>query len=195
MTTATESTPSFRSFAHIALFAALMAALGLIPKIDLPFGVPITLQSFGAMLAGCLLGPRRGFLAMALFVLGVTLGLPLLAGGRGGLAVFAGPTAGFMVGWLPGAFVSGLLMRLLVPRLRGSTGAGLLAVAFVAAAVGGIVVLYAIGIVWLAGVAHLTLPQAALAVLVFIPGDLIKCAVCALVVQTVRRGMPSWKLG
>jgi biotin transport system substrate-specific component len=79
--TSTGSLTSSRSLSYIALFAALMAVFGLIPKIDLPFGVPITLQSLGVMLAGCLLGPRRGFLAIGLFLLAVALGLPLLSGG------------------------------------------------------------------------------------------------------------------
>ena len=52
-----------RHFAQIALFAALIAALGLVPKFDLAAGVPITAQSMGVMLAGCLLGARRGALA------------------------------------------------------------------------------------------------------------------------------------
>jgi hypothetical protein len=43
--------------AQVSLFAALMAVMGLIPKIDLPFGVPITIQSLGVMLAGVMLGP------------------------------------------------------------------------------------------------------------------------------------------
>jgi biotin transport system substrate-specific component len=59
---------------------------------------------------------------------------------------------------------------------------------------GGIVVVYAFGIAGLALAASMPLAKAALAMLVFIPGDLIKCAVCALVVQTVMRGMPGWRL-
>ena len=59
--TAAVSRNSSYSMALVALFAALMAVMGLIPKIDLPLGVPITLQSLGVMLAGCLLGARRGF--------------------------------------------------------------------------------------------------------------------------------------
>ncbi|MEJ8812513.1 biotin transporter BioY [Variovorax ureilyticus] len=186
---------SSQSLAHIALFAALMAVLGLIPKIDLPFGVPITLQSLGVMLAGCLLGPRRGFLAIALFLLAVALGLPLLSGGRGGLGVFVGATSGFLFGWMFGAFACGLLMRLLVPRLGDTTGKGLLATSFVSSVVGGIVVVYAFGIAGLSLVAHMSLSQAALAMLIFIPGDLVKCGICAVVVQTVMRGLPSWRLG
>jgi biotin transport system substrate-specific component len=190
MTTTSGSITSSRSLSYIALFAALMAVFGLIPKIDLPFGVPITLQSLGVMLAGCLLGPRRGFLAIALFLLAVALGLPLLSGGRGGLSVFVGPTSGFLFGWMFGAFACGLLMR----RMAGATGTRLLVAAFIASVVGGIVVVYAFGIVGLSLVAHMTLSQAALAMLVFIPGDLIKCGICAMLVQTVMRGMPGWRL-
>jgi biotin transport system substrate-specific component len=199
--TTTGSLTSSRSLSYIALFAALMAVFGLIPKIDLPFGVPITLQSLGVMLAGCLLGPRRGFLAIGLFLLAVALGLPLLSGGRGGLAVFVGPTSGFLFGWLLGAFACGLLMRLVmrlvVRRSAGNSGAGglpLLAAAFVSSVVGGIGVVYAVGIVGLSWVAHMSLAQATLAMLVFIPGDLIKCGICAMLVQTVARGMPGWRL-
>ncbi|HEY2418853.1 MAG TPA: biotin transporter BioY [Steroidobacteraceae bacterium] len=195
MTATTPATSSSRSLAYVALFAALMAVLGLIPKIDLPFGVPITLQSLGVMLAGCLLGPRRGFLAIALFLLAVALGLPLLPGGRGGFSVFVGATSGFLFGWMFGAFICGLLMRLLVPRLRSTTGSGVLAVTFFSSVIGGIAVVYAFGIVGLSWVAHMSLSQAALAMLIFIPGDLVKCGICAMVVQTVMRGMPSWRLG
>ena len=131
MTTTSGSLTSSRSLSYIALFAALMAVFGLIPKIDLPFGVPITLQSLGVMLAGCLLGPRRGFLAIALFLLAVALGLPLLPGGRGGLSVFVAPAGGFLFGWMFGAFACGLLMRLAVRRMAGATGVGLLVAAFV----------------------------------------------------------------
>ena len=70
MTTAVSRKAS-HSMALEALFAALMAVMGLIPKIDLPLGVPITLQSLGVMLAGCLLGARLGFQAIALFLLAV----------------------------------------------------------------------------------------------------------------------------
>jgi biotin transport system substrate-specific component len=85
-------------------------------------------------------------------------------------------------------------MRLAVRRMAGGTGVGLLVAAFVSSVVGGIVVVYGFGIVGLSLIAHMSLPQAALAMLVFIPGDLIKCGICAMLVQTVMRGMPGWRL-
>ena len=74
------------SIALVSLFAALIAVFGLIPKIDLPLGVPITLQTLGVMLAGCMLGPKRALQALLLFLAAVAIGLPLLSGGRGGHA-------------------------------------------------------------------------------------------------------------
>jgi len=186
----TASMTSTRSLSYIALFAAVIAVFGMVPKIDMASGVPITLQSLGIMLAGCLLGPRRGFLAVLLLLVGVALGLPLLSSGRGGLAVFTAPSAGFLLGWLLGAGVCGWCMR----RMALARGKALLAAAFVSALIGGVVVVYLFGIAGLMLSAHLSFTQASLAMLVFIPGDLVKCAICALLVHSVVRGMPSWRL-
>jgi biotin transport system substrate-specific component len=95
---------STKDIVHIALFAALTAALGLFPPLTLPvIGVPITAQSLGVMLAGSIIGSKRGALALALFLLLVAIGLPLLAGGRGGVGVFLGPGGGFLLAWPLGA--------------------------------------------------------------------------------------------
>ena len=58
-----------RSLTHIALFAALVAILGLVPQITLATGVPITAQSLGIMLCGTVLGAKRGALAVLLFLI------------------------------------------------------------------------------------------------------------------------------
>lgn len=173
-----------RDLVHVSLFAALVAVLGLMPPIPLPFvPVPITAQTLGVMLAGSVLGARRGFLALFLFQVLVLAGLPLLAGGNGGLAVLAGPTGGFFAAFSPAAFVVGLLVerawaRLSVPR------------AFVCNVLGGVLVVYAVGIPWLAAVAGLTLKQAALGSAAFIPGDLVKAAIAASVAVTLKRAFP-----
>lgn len=179
------------ALAQIALFAALTAVLGLIPKIDLPFGVPITLQSLAVMLAGCLLGGWRGFQALALFLLAVAVGLPLLSGGRGGLGVFAAPSAGYLVGFALAAGATGFIMG----RLPRSTPLRAGISAFIASAAGGLVLLHAVGIGGLMWLAEMPLSKAVMVDLAFVPGDLIKCAVCAAVVHTVAKALPDWPLG
>lgn len=173
-----------RDIGYVALFAALIVTLGLVPAIPLAGGVPITLQTLGVMLAGLILGPKRGALAALVVVALVAVGLPVLAGGRGGLGVFAGPTVGFLVGWVPGAFVAGLLaMRLERP------GASIVARTIglsIAAIVGGIVVVYLGGIAGLTTVVKLPLAKAFWVSLPFVPGDLIKAVVAALVTVKVR---------
>jgi len=177
--------------ALVALFAALMAVMGLIPKIDLPLGVPITLQSLGVMLAGCLLGARRGFQSMLLFLAAVAAGLPLLSGGRGGLGVFMAPSAGYLVGYALAAGVTGALMRTLPQGTALRTAAS----AFIASVLGGLVFLHAMGIAGLVLLAQMPLDKAFLADLVFVPGDLVKCALCAVVVHTVAKALPDWPFG
>ena len=188
---AAASRSSSHSLALVALFAALMAVMGLIPKIDLPLGVPITIQTLGVMLAGCLLGARRGFQSLLLFLVAVAAGLPLLAGGRGGLGVFMAPSAGYLIGYPIAAFVTGAVMAALPHGTPLRTAVS----AFIASVIGGVVCLHAFGIVGLHLLVNMPLAQAAMADLVFVPGDLIKCVLCALVVHTVAKALPDWPFG
>ena len=182
---------STRSMVYACLFAALIAVFGLIPKIDLPLGVPITLQTLGVMLTGCLLRPRQALASMLLFLGAVALGLPLLLGGRGGLGVFASPSAGYLLGWPLGALITALLMSVLP---LGSPRAAALS-ALVASLVGGLLAVHCMGVIGLVWLAKLSWTQALIGTLVFVPGDLVKCAVCAALVHTVARGLPDWRLG
>jgi biotin transport system substrate-specific component len=172
-----------KDLAYIALFAAITAVLGLVPAIAVG-PVPITAQTLGVMLAGSILGARRGFLSQLLFLVLVAIGLPLLASGTGGLSVFAGPTAGYLISWPVAAFVVGLLTERFWDRydlLRG----------IAANVVGGIVVIYAIGVPVLAMVANLS-PRAAVVAgaLPFLIGDGIKAVVAAAIAVQVRRSYP-----
>ena len=131
-----------RDLAQIAIFAALIAALGLPGTITVgSTGVPITLQSLGIMLTGGILGARKGFLAVAVFLLLTSAGLPLLAGGRGGLGIWTGASAGYLVGWLVGVVVIGLLTARILPRYPLWQG---ILVNFV----GGVLVVYLFGVAW-----------------------------------------------
>jgi biotin transport system substrate-specific component len=172
-----------RSVAQIALFTALIAALGLIPQLTLAFGVPITAQSLGVMLCGTVLGAKRGGFAALLFVGLVAVGLPLLAGGRGGLGLFASPTAGFLIGFPVAAFATGLVMERL-RRVSTVWAAG------AAAFFGGVIVLYAFGIAGLSIVLDRSLGEAALLVTAFLPGDVIKAVLAALITAALVRARP-----
>ena len=191
--TSTHTTPRAQRIALVALFAALMAAFGMIPKIDLPLGVPITAQTMGVMLAGCMLGASMGFQSMLLFLAAVALGLPLLSGGRGGMGVFFLPSAGYLIAWPVAAMVCGLVMRAMTTAT--SSPKRLAAAAFVASVAGGVVVIHAFGVLGLVLLAKLSFTQAAIGTLVFVPGDLIKCALTAVIVHTVARGLPDWRFG
>lgn len=173
-----------RQLTFIALFTALIAALGLLPSFMLPFGVPVTAQSLGVMLAGAVLGARRGALSVLLLLALVAIGLPLLAGGRGGLGVFASPTVGFLIGWPIAAFVTGLIVE------KWQTG-NLFVVGTAASVIGGIVVLYAFGIVGLAQMLDKSIVEATKLCLVYIPGDLVKAVVAGVVVEAIARARPA----
>ncbi|WP_238993540.1 biotin transporter BioY [Nocardioides caldifontis] len=173
-----------RDLALVAVFAGIMAALGAIPAFT-PAGltVPITAQSMGAMLAGAVIGARRGALSMLVFLALVAVGLPLLAGGRGGLAVFEGPSVGFIVGFPVAALVVGLLTE-----LRGAPYT--LEWGIPATVVGGIVVLYTFGVAGMMWRADLAFDAAWKAALAFLPGDLVKAVVAAFVARGVHAGYP-----
>ncbi len=188
----------------IALFTALIITLGLVPPIPMPLvPVPVTLQTFGVMLAGLILGPKRAGLVLLLYVMIALLGLPVLPGGRAGLAVLTGPTAGFLLGMIPGAVVTGWLALVLnresnlkadsikadssSHRALQSNPKWEIMRYTLAAIVGGIVLVYAIGIPWLALVTKMGLTKACWAMVVFLPGDVLKALVAAVVAQRIRR--------
>lgn len=173
-----------RNIAYIALFAALTAALGFIPIITLGFGVPITAQTLGVMLSGCILGAWRGGLAILLLIILVALGVPLLAGGRGGLGLFLSPSAGFLIGWPVGAFVSGLIME------RSKTLKPLLS-SLIASIIGGILVIYTSGVI---GMFVVLVDQTFIEILylamAFIPGDMIKAVISGMIVMLLCKYRP-----
>ena len=135
------------------------------------------------MLCGTILGSRLGALAALLFIGLVALGLPLLAGGRGGLGLFFGTSAGFLLGWPLAAYVAGLVME--------SARGGLIFLrAATAAALGGIVVLYIPGIVGMSITMGLAIGEASILSAAFFPGDLIKAVLAGLVTAFLARVRP-----
>jgi biotin transport system substrate-specific component len=175
---------SAAGLAMTATFVGVIAALGLVPAFTPPgSAVPITIQTLGVMLAGAVLGRWRGTAAVLIFLLLVAVGLPLLSGGRGGLGVFFRPSVGFLIGFPFTAFIIGWFSeRLSTPRSLWRQ----IAVNII----GGIVVLYAFGTVGVALVTHVSLGTALLANWIFLPGDLAKAVLAAIVARAVHQALP-----
>lgn len=169
-----------RDIARIAVFAALTAGMGLIGAISVGGAVPITLQTLGVMLAGTVLGPWRGAASMGLLLLGVALGLPLLAGGRGGIGVFMSPTAGYLIGWVVAPIGIGLIVGSRPVWWRVLLGS----------IVGGILVVYLFGIPVQAWMTDLSIGETIVTSMVFLPGDLLKVAIATLVTMGLYRAYP-----
>lgn len=169
-----------RDLARIAVFAALIIVLGTV-TIPVSGGVPITAQTLGVMLAGAVLGPRRAPLAVLVVLVLAAIGLPVLAGGRGGIGVFVGPTAGYLLGWMLGVVAIGLIVR--SGRLTWwRVGIGVV--------VGGIGVVYLCGIPVQALVLGTPLAPTALSSVVFLPGDLLKAVAATPLVLALARAYP-----
>ncbi|MFJ9743537.1 biotin transporter BioY, partial [Streptomyces sp. NPDC101166] len=140
-------------------------------------------QTLGVILAGSILGAKRGALAMLLFDVMVFAGLPVLAGGRGGLSVIMGPTGGFVIAYPIGALVIGLLTERVWKHYN-------LPLALLINFLGGAIVLYAIGIPWMAAAAHISLGKAITTSVAFLPGDVVKTVIGSLAAVAVRKAYP-----
>ena len=166
-----SSNPALVRVAAIVLFAALTALSARI-TIPLPFTpVPITLQVMMVLLAGLTLGAQDGALSQIVYVAAIVVGLPLDAKGIGA-AVFASATAGYLIAFIPAAFVTGWLAE------RGARGKRLWSFA---ASLIGVVMIYSIGTAWLAiGFLHGDVTKGfALGVAPFIIIDVIKALMAA----------------
>ena len=161
--------PLARRAAAVIAGSALLAASAQIAVPMLP--VPITLQTLAIPILVALLGRRLATLAVLTYLAEAALGLPVLQGFAGGLVRFAGPTAGYLVGFPLAAWLVGTLYE----RGLGTTYAGRFVAVFV-----GTGIVFVTGAAWLAFGLHLGVPRAlALGVAPFLIGDLAKCLVAA----------------
>jgi len=153
----------------VAAGSALIAASAWI-AIPLPFSpVPVTAQTFAVLLAGSALGARRGAAAALAYLAEGCAGLPVFAGGAAGAHVLLGATGGYLVGFVPGAWLCGALADRGWDRRVGTTVASM--------ALGNLAILVP-GLLWLA---RLVGPErvVALGLLPFLPGDAVKIALAA----------------
>jgi biotin transport system substrate-specific component len=154
-----------KDISMIAMMIAIIIVLGMIPPIPLGFiPVPIVLQNLGVMLAGIVLGAKKGGLAIALFLTLVAMGMPFLTGGSGGFSVFLGPTAGYLIGW----FVSAILIGLGRNKFMETKNWG---IKFLIVGIPGVLLVDLLGSIGLSIVTGMSLSASIVSNLVFIPGD------------------------
>lgn len=171
----------------IAVFAALVAGAALVPGLALNgFGVPITFQTLAVMLTGLVLGPARGFAAVGLYTLLGLAGLPIFSQGRSGLAILAGPSAGYIIAFPIAAAVVGWLATVVIRRTTKARALWF----FLAATVTSVVFVHTLGVLGIALNSKATLEQAFLSDLVFYPGDIIKNLLAAAVAVALHRAFP-----
>ncbi len=161
------------------VLASLLAALTAVGAyIQIPIGpVPIVLTNLFVLLSGLLLGSRGGLTSMGVYMIVGAMGLPVFAGGKGGLAHFLGPTGGYLLGYCVGAWVVGLIAE----RAHSSRGWEVLAVAL------GVLSIYTVGVPWLKVVTQMSWTKAVMVgVLPFLIGDALKSAAALILARAVR---------
>ncbi len=169
-----------RELVTAALLAALLAASAWI-AVPLGGGVPLTFQTFIVVLAGLVLSPRAAGAAIGVYLLLGAAGVPVFAGVRGGLGVLAGPTGGYLWGFLAAAVIIAVLRRVFGRRTS-------LPLAEVLACGWGVLAIYALGWAQLGLVTGMGPAEAFVAgVAPFIAIDAIKAAVALGVARALRR--------
>jgi biotin transport system substrate-specific component len=184
-----EQLEQVRELTRSALFASL-TAVGAWMALPIPLSpVPLTLQVLFMLMSGMLLGGRQGAASQALYVVMGGLGLPVFSRGGGGVGVLLGPTGGYLIGFIPAAWLTGTLAE----RLRRVTPEGhwLRGIGYVVAGLAGVTCLHSVGVARLTSVLHIEWPKAfAVGSLPFLVTDSLKAIVAALlVVGLEKRGL------
>jgi biotin transport system substrate-specific component len=164
---------------HMIVYASLLAALTAAGAyLAIPIGpVPIILQNLFIFLSGLLLGSKWGVASVGVYLLAGALGLPVFAGGVAGIGRFAGPTGGYLLGFLPAVYVIGWITETTPKR----------AVFDILAMVCGSLIIYACGVTWLKMLTGMTLSKTlAVGMYPFILGDGLKIAAAVPIAKALR---------
>ncbi len=164
---------------RLTVLASLMSALVAVGSyIQVPIGpVPIVLTNLFVLLAGLLLGSRWALTSIGLYLLVGAIGMPVFAGGKGGLAHFLGPTGGYLLGYALAAWVTGLISR----KSRGVLLLDIVSVVM------GCLCIYALGVPWLKIVTKMSWNRALIVGMVpFMAGDALKASAALFLARAVR---------
>ena len=167
--------PPVKPMVYSALFVALIACGAFMA---IPVGpVPIVLQNMFVLLAGLVLGPVWGLATVGVYLLVGLAGLPVFAGGTAGLGKLFGPTGGYLMGYLPAVYVTGLVSQKLNQK----------PVADILALILGSLIVYGVGVPWLKLAFAMPWSKAlAAGMLPFLLGDALKVAAAACIAPRVR---------
>ena len=164
---------------RMTAYASLLAALTAVGAyIAIPVGpVPIVLQNLFVYLTGLLLGSRWGLMAIAAYLLAGAVGLPVFAGGKGGIGYLVGPTGGYLLGFLPAVAIIGIITE----KTGGKILFGIIALILATA------VIYACGVTWLSIVTNMTIVRSLVVGMIpFLLGDAIKIAAALFIARSLR---------
>jgi biotin transport system substrate-specific component len=153
----------------IVLIIISSLLIGISAQISIGWPVPFTMQTFVVLMTGALFGAKRGVLTILLYLTEGAVGLPVFSAGRGGIAMFAGPTGGYLAGFLAAALVTGFLAQRGWDRKIFTT---------IIAMIAGNILIYAFGLCWLGYQTGLN-NALSIGLYPFITGDLIKVIIAA----------------
>ncbi|MFD2304953.1 biotin transporter BioY [Enterococcus termitis] len=169
-----------RDITQIAIMISIIIVLGFFPPIPITLlPVPIVIQNAGFMLSGLLLGKKNGTIATLLFLVLAAIGFPILAGGRGGLTVFLGITAGYLFAYPFATFLIGWLNEKFNPNNQN------LIYGFVITFLFGALLIDFFGAVGVSLLSDLSLSKSLLASVTFIPGDTIKAFLTVFIAKRI----------
>ncbi len=168
---------------QVALVVGASLVVTLCARVTIPLmpltPVPLTVQNLGVLLVGLLLGSRRGFAALALYLVEGAVGLPVFnPTGPGGIAQLLGPTGGFLMVYPLVAFLAGYIFE------RGGKS-------FARAAIAGLlaeILLFAGGLTWLYVFTHSLAKAAYLGLYWFVAAEIIKVMLAAAIATRWQRG-------
>lgn len=170
-----------RNMTMTAVMAALICVAGPLSVFVGP--IPITLSNFAVYLAAAVLGSRRGTVAVALYLLLGAVGMPVFSGFTGGVQKLVGVTGGYLIGYLPGAWIGGLAVK------QGQAEPEKKWLLPLCLALG-TVVIYILGTAWFVYQSGNTVAASlSLCVLPFLPGDAIKIVAVSLLAWPIRRAL------
>jgi biotin transport system substrate-specific component len=175
-----------RDIALVAAFAALICASAYVGAVPVgSAGVPITLQTLTVMLAGCILGPVRGFAAVTLYLALGAVGLPVFAEHSSGIGVFTGPSGGYLIAFPLAAALGGFLVKHVARERRTRA-----LVVFACSITASVLVIHPLGILGMMLHFDVSFLQAGAWDMPFWLGDLVKTSLVAMIAAEVHRAFP-----